>query len=723
MKTYAYGFPRLGIKREYKYLLESFWDKKIVEQDLVNGIVAIDKSRKEFYKGKVDENLSGDMSYYDPMLDMALLIGWHNADNFEDYYKLARGKDALEMTKWLNTNYHYLVPDIERFSGEFKLSEKWLNEKKKFVAQGERVYIVGPFTFLKLAKIPFEKIEELKDGLLSVYKELYNIFPKLHIDEPAFVLELEDREWGWIKDFYSKWLDKNSDTYLMTYYDGVSNGKVVFDLPVKAIGLDFIHGSVNWELLKNFPEDKVLLAGLIDGRNIWKIKKDVVEKFENEAKHLNSEIIITNAAPLYHLPVTTENENLPEFLLERLAFAKEKMEQFFLVGDFLDGKKEGLNSWLTFKDAGDIVNDEIQKRVASLKEDDFVRSPSYAERDEVQRKHFNFPLFPTTTIGSFPQTPDVRKMRADFKNKRISSEEYDNYVHGKIDELIAFQEEIGLDVLVHGEFERSDMVEFFATKLNGIATTLNGWIISYGSRGYRPPIIYGDISRPEPMTVKEIAYAQSKTKKQVKGMLTGPVTIIAWSFVRDDVSEEQVAYQLGLALADELKDYEDNGIEVIQVDEPAIRERAPIKKEDWKEYFQWAVKSFKLVHSKIKPETQLHTHMCYSEFGEIIDYILELDFDVISIEATRSRGDILESFESVNFDRQIGLGVWDIHSPAVPEVDEMVSVIERALKEIPQKQFWINPDCGLKTRRWEEVKLSLKNLMSATEVVRKKYGE
>jgi len=359
-----------------------------------------------------------------------------------------------------------------------------------------------------------------------------------------------------------------------------------------------------------------------------------------------------------------------------------------------------------------------KEKINSLTEKDFIRTPSYKERRKIQEKVLNLPLFPVTTIGSFPQTEEVRRIRLLYKQGKISSATYQTFIKGEIAKCIYIQESIGADVLVHGEFERSDMVEYFAEKLEGITTTGNGWIISYGTRCYRPPIIYGDIKRKEPMTINEIAFAQSLTKKPVKGMLTGPVTIIAWSYVREDIPIKEVAYQLALALREEIKDYEKAGIKIIQIDEPAIREKAPIKKKLWDEYFDWAIKAFRLCHSSALPETQIHTHMCYSEFDEIIEYILEMDFDVISIEASRSKGDIIEAFEKVNFDRQIGLGVWDIHSPYVPSVEEMEEIAKRALKVIPKENFWINPDCGLKTRKWEEVIPAIYNLTKLAKKLR-----
>ena len=464
-----------------------------------------------------------------------------------------------------------------------------------------------------------------------------------------------------------------------------------------------------------FPKDKTLIAGIIDGRNVWRSDIKETASLLKKITKIAKDTVISNAAPLYHLPISLAGEDrLDPDLKEAMAFAEEKLKELRTIANVYDGKIKALQ-W-SKKKLGE--NKEVQARLRALTLKDFKKSVPPLKRQKLQQSILHLPLFPTTTIGSFPQTAEVRKQRADFRAGRITEQQYENYVKGEIVKLIRWQEELGLDVLVHGEFERTDMVEFFAEKLEGIATTVNGWIISYGTRAYRPPIIFGDVYRAKPMTLAEIAYAQSLTKKPVKGMLTGPVTIIAWSFVREDIPIKNVAYQIGLALQDEIRDYEKAGISIVQIDEPAIREKAPIKRRAWRDYFDWAIKSFRLT-SNTNPKTQIHTHVCYSEFGEIIDQIDKMDFDVISIETTRSRGDIIKSFENINFKKQIGLGVWDIHSPSVPSANEMREVVRRALKVIPKQNFWINPDCGLKTRNWEETRESLKNLVALTDHLRK----
>ncbi len=428
--------------------------------------------------------------------------------------------------------------------------------------------------------------------------------------------------------------------------------------------------------------------------------------------------MISNAAPLYHLPVSIFYENkLDENLKKCLSFAVEKLEEIRLAGECYEGKEiPHKAAWGNFGS-----DEEVRKRVTSLGEDDFIKKTKLEARRKLHESILQLPVFPTTTIGSYPQTAEIRDKRAAYRAGKSTTGEYKKYIQGEIDSVIRFQEDLGLDVLVHGEFERTDMVEFFAERLFGIATTQSGWVLSYGTRAYRPPIIYGDISRPGPMTLDEVTHAQSRTKKPVKGMLTGAVTIIAWSYCREDIPMSDVAYQISLALRDEILDYEKAGIKIVQVDEAAFREKAPIKKRDWGQYFNWAVKSFNLA-TNTNPKTQIHTHMCYSDFSEILPYINQMDCDVISIEAARSNGNIISSFEGINFKRQIGIGVWDIHSSAVPSVEKMITVVRRSLLNIPKNNFWLNPDCGLKTREWPETKEALRNLMEASRRLRSTYS-
>jgi 5-methyltetrahydropteroyltriglutamate--homocysteine methyltransferase len=720
MKTYAYGLPRIGKKREYKKVIESYWKGEAEETAVLSVLSGIELDNIRAYQNNVDMFPNGEMSLYDPMLDTAILCGIYDPEDMEQYYDLCRGASALEMTKWFNTNYHYLVTD---FGGQkspiFRFNRNNLASKFKKCSFPQ---LIGPFTFLKLSKgIKKGAFENSLLSIAEIYKEILKGQKRAQIDEPAFVMDLDEKEISLIKQVYRKIAESGCEISLMTYYDEVDFIDDLFSLPVSAIGLDLVRGGKTIEKIsKNgFPQDKLLIAGLIDGRNIW---KNDVESSVLKLKRLSKKVknlAVSNAAPLYHLPVSVSEETaLPDELKKRLSFAEEKLAEIRMAAECFEGKG------LPGHDHDPMYgrDENVKKITASLKESDFIKPFPLEDRRIIHKKELRLPIFPTTTIGSYPQTEEVRKKRAAFRNGTLSAEEYRKYIHGEIDKLIAFQEALGLDVLVHGEFERTDMVEFFAQRLEGIATTSSGWVLSYGTRAYRPPIIFGDVSRAEPMTTDEIFYAQSKTKKPVKGMLTGAVTIIAWSFCREDIHVSDIAYQISLALKDEIKDYETNGIKIVQVDEAAFKEKCPVKKRDWPSYFDWAVKSFNLATNTSK-NTQIHTHMCYSEFGEIIEYINQMDFDVISIEASRSKGDIIAHFENIGFKRQIGLGIWDIHSPHVPDIREMKDIVQRSLKKIPKENFWLNPDCGLKTRDWEETSAALKNMMKVANKLREKIRE
>ncbi len=757
LKTFAFGFPKLGEKREFKKLLESFWRGDITEEELRKGLEELNLRRAETYGKNVDIIPSNELSYYDFMLDTALMVGavpsrFGEYKGLETYFEMARGKNALELTKWFNTNYHYLVPELE--GKNFKLLvNKPLEEYKFFKEKGITTVpqIIGLYTFLKLSKAPkrleeegipvvvMEKIEDeeslnrFAEALIPIYREVLKTLKeegvkRVHFEEPALVMDMKGYEWDVVGRIYDELSKEGVEIGILTYYDSVSDYENFVQLPVKALHLDLVSNDENLKNLKEkgFPEDKELIAGIINGRQPWRAnlreKLNLIEKLLK----ISEKLIISNAQPLYHLPVSVEPEDeLPEGLRERLSFAKEKLKELKILKEALEGKEEALEAVEESEKVMTAVyaeNPEVRRKIASLKEEDFRRALPYKERTKLQKEILNLPLFPTTTIGSFPQTEDVRRMRTAYRTGKITEEEYKKFIRQKIKYAIEVQEDIGLDVLVHGEFERSDMVEYFAVKLDGIATTKHGWVLSYGSRVYRPPIIYGDVSRPSPMTLEEITYAQSLTSKPVKGMLTGPVTILNWSYYREDIPKREIAYQIALALQEEVKDLENAGIKVIQIDEPAFREGAPLKKKDWPEYFDWAIKAFRLA-SKAKPETQIHTHMCYSEFNEIIEYIYEMDFDVISIEASRSKGEIIEVFEKFKgWDRQIGIGVYDIHSPAIPTKEEMKEIMRRAMRVLPKELLWVNPDCGLKTRRWEEVIPALKNMVDMAKELREEVG-
>jgi 5-methyltetrahydropteroyltriglutamate--homocysteine methyltransferase len=732
MQTYAYGYPRLGENREFKKIIESYWQGKVSEAELRQGIRELEQSRLATCAQSVDAYPIGELTLYDNMLDTAITLGVYPIDpaDLNAYFELARGADALPMTKWFNTNYHYLVA---RLSPETEFRLHWNKPLQAYQQNPSGYpYIIGPYTFLRLSRgLEPEQLPALLTQLTPVYAEILRSLKDagaqyVHIDEPAFALDVPDADVQAIRAAYQT-LGQAASILLFTYYDSVDFLPQLYDLPIAGIGLDLIHGKRNYDHLAQhgFPSDKILIAGVVDGRNVWKTDlAATAERVRNLQAQTGATIWLSNAAPLSHLPVTVEPETkLDPALRERIAFAKERLQELRLLKTLLtEGETEDTRAWNAYQHSADHwYSQAVQERVANLKPQDFERELPYAERDKIQRERLKLPLFPTTTIGSFPQTPEVRQMRQAYRTGKITAQEYETYIQNQIRELIQFQEELGLDVLVHGEFERTDMVEFFAEKMDGVAFTQQGWLLSYGTRVYRPPIIYGDVARTEPMTVKETAFAQSLTQKPVKGMLTGPVTIIAWSYVREDIPVEQVAYQIALALNDEVRDLENAGIAIVQIDEPAYREKAPLKRADWDTYFRWAAQAFKLA-ARAKPETQVHTHMCYSDFNTVLRYIDWMDADVITIEAARAKGEVVGAFEHYNYARQIGPGVFDVHTPAVPSVESIETVMERAVRVFPRQQFWVNPDCGLKTRKWDEVVPALKNMVQAARNLRAKYG-
>ncbi len=681
MKTYAYGFPRLGKNREYKKALESFWGGKTQAADLRRSLVRIEEERREAYSA-VDLAPQGETSLYDPVADAVFMFGVEPWTGEAGYYDFCRGPHAAAMTKYFNTNYHYLRPRI----AAPRFSFAWDKFEYLGLKQPALLSLVGPFTFLKLSAL-LVPLSDCVAPLADAYAALFERYPDalFQLEEPAFVLELDREETDAALALYRRLEKQLSRIICLTYYDCV-DAPALLSLGFKAWGLDFVHGPRNLEHLARLPAGTELIVGLIDGRNVFP-KDDAAAARTLAAVRaaFPGDVRISNAAPLSHLPYSTQNESRPE-IRENFRFALEKLDEIAGYASVDPGARAA---------AG-----EAAGRKESFSFPDAARAP-YEERRRRQRD-LGLPLFPTTTIGSFPQSDEVRKARNEFRKGRTSAEEFTRFIRDKIGEVIRYQEERGFDVLVHGEFERTDMVEFFAEKLEGVLTTDSGWVISYGSRVYRPPIIRGDVKRTGPMTIPEIAYAQSLTRRPVKGMLTGPVTIIAWSYVNPYLPIERIAYELARALNEEVGDYLAAGIRIVQIDEPAFRERAPVKKRDWPAYFDWAVKAFR-VAAQSSPEAQIHTHMCYSAFDEIIGEIDKLDADVISIEAARSGGRIVEAFESIGYARGIGIGVWDIHSPQAPDKERMRAVIERAVEKLPRESVWINPDCGLKTRKWDEI--------------------
>ena len=757
MSSYVVGFPRIGEKRELKFALEKYWSGKITF-DEVEKVATELKLRHWNYQKEagVDAISVNDFSLYDNMLDTAIMLGaiperFRGLEGQELYFSMARGnKDAvaMEMTKWFNTNYHYIVPELTK-NDSYKLNAaKLIAEYKEAKAAGinPKINIIGPITFLALSKrVDRGDTFEFLGKILPVYEELLAEISKLdetinlQIDEPFFVKDLEAKELSLIKPTYDK-LSNVADNIAITvatYFEHSNEAiKILVNTAIDALALDFVYGKDNLESLETIAsKGKKIVAGVVDGRNIWinNIEKTLELLEEIAAKVGKENVIVGTSCSLLHTPFTLEyEEKLDSSVKSWMAYAKEKLQELVIIDKLFNGGESALTSEqkelleanqaanATRKSAEIIHDKAVQDRINS----DFPleRADKFEERIKLQHKEFNYPTLPTTTIGSFPQTPEIRKARRDFKNGKISLEEYENAMKAYIDDCVAFQEEADIDVLVHGEPERNDMVEYFGEQLKGFAFSQNGWVQSYGSRCVKPPVIFGDVSRPKPMTVDWITYAQSKTDRIMKGMLTGPVTILNWSFVRDDIQRSEVSKQIALAIADEVDDLQKAGIKMIQVDEAAFKEGYPLRNSKIPAYEEWAVRDFKICVAPAVATTQIHTHMCYSEFNDIIRTIEAMDADVISIETARSGNELLKIFAKVGYKQEVGPGVYDIHSPRIPSVEEIVEQINKLLEVLPASQLWINPDCGLKTRKWEEVKPSLKNMVTAVKQVREQLN-
>ncbi|WP_223067427.1 5-methyltetrahydropteroyltriglutamate--homocysteine S-methyltransferase [Paenibacillus caui] len=751
------GYPRIGENREWKKAIEGFWAGKIQEEELHRALKSIRLGNLRVQRDRgIDIIPVGDFTYYDHVLDMSTMFGIvpprfrydGGAVPLQTYYDIARGNKeaaASEMTKWFNTNYHYIVPELSDVTPRLTKNRPLLayREAKEELGIEGRPVLLGLYTFLKLSKgYEAAKRQEIVDKLLPLYvqvlRELADEGVKwVQIDEPSIVTSLTEEDIRLLHSIYGAITEQVSGIRIMlqTYFEAIEPYEAIIALPVQGIGLDFIHDrGANLEALRKigFPKGKTLGAGVIDGRNIW--RADLPKQGELLAQIIKlaegSDIVVQPSASLLHVPVTVRNESaLEPVLKEGLSFAEEKLQEVALLAKATSGAN-GEEVARQFEDSRRAVRnlqdsparnvEKVREAMKQLSVYPSERQSSFEERRAKQKAKWQLPLLPTTTIGSFPQTAEVRAARRKWRKGEWDKERYDAFVREQIAEWIAIQKEIGLDVLVHGEFERTDMVEFFGEKLAGFAFTEGGWVQSYGSRCVKPPVIYGDVDFTESMTVSESVYAQSLTSKPVKGMLTGPVTILNWSFVRSDLSRESVCYQIALALRQEVEALEKAGIEMIQVDEPALREGLPLKHSERDGYLDWAVRAFRLSASTVKDTTQIHTHMCYCEFHDIIDSIRAMDADVISIETSRSHGELIQSFEEFTYPLGIGLGIYDIHSPRVPEVPEMVEMIERALKVLDPELFWINPDCGLKTRRKEETVAALRNMVKAAKAYRER---
>ena len=750
MATYVVGFPRIGEQRELKKALEGYWSGKLTQDELKKTASDLRKRHWIYQKNAGIDMISiNDFSFYDNMLDMTVMLNavpekYKDIENCMDrYFAMARGDanhKAMEMTKWFNTNYHYIVPELD-VNMDFKANiDKIITEYNEAKELGiePKVNIIGPITYVKLSKIINGDEKAIIEKLIPVYKDIIAKLKELNpdiiiqMDEPYFVTNPTKEDLELLEKVYNE-LAKDANIYVATYFEHSNEAnEVLAKTPIKGMFLDFVAGSEN-SIKALVDAGKEVGIGIVNGRNVWvndieksaAFVKGLTEAVDSDKVHVGS------SCSLLHVPYTLKYETkMDEDIKSWISYALEKLDEIRVINklvkneelsevdkEVLEGNKIAISTRKTSKKIHDPI---VQDRVSNLTEKDKKRSMPFEERIKLQHENLKYPILPTTTIGSFPQTPELRKLRRDYKNGLISEEEYKTQIKEMIKDAVKFQEDIDLDVLVHGEFERNDMVEYFGEQLNGVAFSQNGWVQSYGSRCVKPPLIYGDVSRPKDMTVEWITYAQSLTNRPMKGMLTGPVTMLNWSFVRDDQPRRTTAYQMAIAIRDEVEALEAAGIKVIQVDEAALREGYPLRNEKRAEYEDWAITSFRITTSSVKPETQIHTHMCYSEFSDIMDAIEAMDADVISIENARSDNSLLKIFKERGYKGEIGPGVYDIHSPRIPSTEEMVEQIEAILEVLPKEKVWVNPDCGLKTRKWEEVKPSLKNMVEAAKKVRAK---
>lgn len=744
------GFPRIGKQRELKFLLERYWAGEIGQKQLEQESLKIKQQHWQYQaETGVDLIPVNDFSLYDQVLDMSALLGViperfgqvEETVDIDTYFRMARGQapsgesvEACEMTKWFDTNYHYIVPEFNS-KQTFRIAYNKIFDEIKQVSQaGHQVkpVLIGPLTYLWLGKVKgqhFDKLSLLED-LIPVYEEILQRISKeniewVQIDEPILVLDLPE---DWQQAFHSCYdrLSKtNLNILLATYFDSLNNNfSTALSLPVDGLHIDVTSATTQLDVvLQCWPKDKVLSLGVVDGRNVWAADLNkLLSLLKPVYEQLGERLWLAASCSLLHCPIDVETETQIDAELKSwFAFAVQKLGELSILRRGLEqgsraisrNLRESMAIKVTRKQSKHIFNQTLRQRLSNLDDTMFKRQSSFAERIISQQEKLNLPLFSTTTIGSFPQTQQIRELRRKYKTDDITKAHYETELRKEIKATILKQEQLGLDVLVHGEAERNDMVEYFGEQLAGFAFTKNGWVQSYGSRCVKPPIIYGDVSRNEPMTVAWSEYAQSITEKPVKGMLTGPVTILQWSFVRDDQPRATTCKQIALALRDEVADLEKSGIKFIQIDEPALREGLPLKKADWSYYLDWSVAAFKLASSGVEDCTQIHTHMCYAEFNDIIEAIAKLDADVITLETSRSDIELLDTFSEFDYPNQIGPGVYDIHSPRIVTTSDMVRLIHKAQDAIASEQLWINPDCGLKTRDWIEVEECLKNMVQA----------
>ena len=749
------GFPRIGARRELKQSLESFWKGESTAQSLHDTARELRQRHWRLaQEAGVDVVPCNDFSLYDHVLDTAVLFDaipashrdLFDADPLAGYFALARGLQdaghdlhALEMTKWFDTNYHYLVPEFTH-DQRFRLrGDKPLAELREARALGldARPVLLGPVSFLKLGKrVDDECPLELLDALLPAYAQLLTRLKEagaqwVQIDEPCLVLDLgePDRE-AYRRAFEALSGDAFPDVLLATYFGGLDdNLALAASLPVAGLHVDLVRAPDQLDaVLAAWPADRALSLGVVDGRNVWRADLDAA--LSKIARAGSAVRWIAPSCSLLHVPIDLDQEKkLPATLRGGMAFAKQKLVELRVLADVVSGRASAEKALIASRAARaahlaspGLFNAQVRAAARGLTPAMSHRATRYAERARLQQQRLGLPPLPTTTIGSFPQSGLVRKARADHKAGRVSDADYRAFLEREVDNCLREQEIIGLDVLVHGEFERNDMVEYFGEQLDGFAFTAHGWVQSYGSRCVKPPILFGDVSRPRPMTVGWTTYAQSRTQAPVKGMLTGPVTILQWSFVRDDQPRRDTCLQIALALREEVRDLENAGIAIIQIDEPALREGLPLRNADWPAYLDWAVEAFRIASSGVDDATQIHTHMCYAQFNDIIESVAALDADVISIETSRSRMELLDAFARFRYPNAIGPGVYDIHAPRVPSIEEIAELLECAREVIPVEQLWVNPDCGLKTRGWPEVRKALIAMVRATRELREELA-
>ncbi|WP_221390599.1 5-methyltetrahydropteroyltriglutamate--homocysteine S-methyltransferase [Dyadobacter sp. NIV53] len=766
MLSHNLGYPRVGSQRELKKASEQYWAGKI-DRDALQKVARQIRHRnwETQQQSGIDLIPSNDFSLYDQVLDTSLLVGaiperynqlidGKSNRELDLYFAMARGVQregvdikAMEMTKWFDTNYHYIVPEFIKNQKFNRYSDKVILEFEDARQQGiiTKPVLLGPVTYLLLGKEKEEGFDriDLLDQLLPVYIEILKELASrgaewIQLDEPCLVLDLTDKYKIALESAYAQIHEAvpNLRILLATYFGALEdNLSLATNLPVAALHIDLTRGEESLSAVLSdrdfINSTKLLSLGVVDGRNIW--KNDYKKSLDFIQKTVDiigeNRVLIAPSSSLLHSPHDLDLEKNEEVLTPEIknwmAFAKQKLAEVSTLTklsgtDYIKNKLFTTNQKaIESRRTSTLIHKTlVKKRVTAIELQDFERKNNFGARQIIQLEKLKLPLFPSTTIGSFPQTDDVRQLRANLKKGILTQQEYENRIEEEIVKSLRWQEDLGIDVLVHGEFERNDMVEYFGESLSGFVFTQNGWVQSYGSRCVKPPIIYGDVERPAPMTVRWSAFAQANSDKLVKGMLTGPVTILQWSFVRDDQPRKDTTFQIGLAIRDEVVDLEKAGIKVIQIDEPAIREGLPLRKSAWKNYLKWAVDAFRLSAAGVADQTQIHTHMCYSEFNDIIDSIAAMDADVITIETSRSQMELLDAFADFNYPNEIGPGVYDIHSPRVPTIEEITLLLEKALKVIPARNLWVNPDCGLKTRKWPETEAALRNMISAANLLR-----